>query len=150
MKSNFFISLFICFLLVSCKSQDDSLWTKKYCKLERLEFQEITDTVKIIKSSGVDFGVKINGSEITLNKAEIDTITADLKLGKKVFINKSTLKTAKVSQEFYEDYSRKRAALCMLKDAIKNKEISKDEGKERAERIYLDIIEQFSGIEKKK
>ena len=145
MKNLILISTLL--LVISCSvTKRASLWTKKYCNLERLEYQEIIDTVRISKENGIESGIKTSGKFILTDKLKLDTISANLKAGKKVFINQNTLQIAKVSQEFYENYTKNRTALCQIMEGMKSKVISSKEGKLKAEGLYLDIISMFSGI----
>ena len=71
-----------------------------------------------------------------------------------MFINQTTLRTVKVTQDFYEKYSNNRTSLCQIVEGVKSKIISSEEGKSRAEKLYLDMVYMFSGLraedEKKK
>ncbi len=134
-------------LFIGCASKDYSIWSKKYCKLERLEYQEVTDTVSVTKSGKIEFGVKANGKVILGDKINLDSVRANLDAGRKVFINQDTKRIVKVSEEFYEQYSNKRASLCQIITGVKEGIIQSKEGKIRAENEYLDLVRFFSGID---
>lgn len=142
-----FISIII---LISCgSSKKNTLFSSKDCSLERLEYQEITDTIHLTKNGNLTGGVSVNGKAIVSDKIDLDSVKAYLKAGNKVFISQTTYKTVKVSQEFYEKYTNNRTYLCQTMEAMKSDEVS-SETKARAEKIYLDIIEMNSGLSEKK
>lgn len=133
--------------IISCgPTKDISIWSKKYCNLERLEYQEVTDTIRRTNDGGFEGGVKANGKVILSDKINLDTVAAYLKGGNKVFINQTTFRAVKVSQGFYEKYSQNRASLCQIVEGVKSKIISSKEGKSRAETLYLDMVYMFSGL----
>lgn len=141
--------LIICTVSVffSCNSTKKiSIWSKKYCKLERLEYQEVTDTVRVTKNGKLEAGVKVNGKVIVDQNISLDTVKAYLESGNKVFINQSTMKVVKVSQAYYEQYNKNRASLCQIVEGVKSGIISSKEGKLRAEKEYLDMVRFFSGL----
>ena len=137
---------------ISCATtKKNSIWSDKDCKLERLEYQEITDTIHRTVNGGVEGGVTVNGKAIISDKINLDSVKAYLNAGNKVFISQSTFKTVKVTQEFYQKYSDNRAFLCQTMELMKLKGVSA-ETKAEAEKVYLDIIKMNSGLnnEKKK
>src|SRR5450432_3054728 len=140
--------LIVLVVIFSSCGPDYTLWTKKYCLLERLEYQQITDTISRRKESGIEGGVKVNGKAIFSEKINLDTVNAELKAGNKVFINENTFRTVQVSQEFYQKYNENRSYLCDLIDGMKSGIISTDTGKARAEAMYLDMVQMFSGLDK--
>jgi len=145
MKKFFF--LLIALVTISCsQTKKISLMTKKYCKLERLELQEISDTTRVEKNGEFKSGVIANGKVILTDKISIDSIGAQISGGNKVFIDQRTFRTVKVSQEFYEEYTKNRTSLCQIMEGVKSGIISTNEGKIRAENIYLDMVVAFSGI----
>lgn len=141
--------LFLLFFYSCKENKSNSLWSNQDCDLERLEFQEITDTIHRTKNGGLEGGVMINGKIVFNDKINLDTIKAFLNAGDKVFISQTTFKTVKVSQEFYEKYNSTRAFLCQTMAAMKSKDVS-PETKARAEEMYLDLIEMNSGLSEKK
>lgn len=140
-------------LTMSCSrnstNKDIEIWSKKYCKLERLDFQEVTDTIKVKKNGEVSGGVIANGKIILSDKISLDSVGASIRAGNKTFIDRSTLRIVKVSQDFYQNYASNRKSLCDLMEGIRNGIVTSDDGKKRAEKLYLDIVESFSGLEKK-
>lgn len=123
--------------------------SKKYCKLERLEFQEIYDTVSVKRKGEFQSGIIANGKVILTDKISLDSVGAQIKAGNKVFFDQKTFRTVKVSQDFYEEYTKNRTSLCQIMEGVKSGIISTDEGKRRSENIYLDMVVAFSGIKSK-
>ena len=69
--------LFIYFLILSlysCSmSKNNSIWSKKYCELERLDFQEIIDTIKkLAEKSEQDVIKELEEKKLLILKTEID------------------------------------------------------------------------------
>jgi hypothetical protein len=132
----------------SCNNANDfSIWSDKYCKLERLEYQEVEDTARVTTNGNIEGGVVANGKIIATDKINLDTLKAYLNAGQKVFINQSTKRIVKVSQDFYEQYNKNRTSLCQIVEGVKSGIISSDEGKKRAEQEYLDMVRFFSGMD---
>lgn len=142
------IACFSVILLISCRSErvDQSDIWKGDCSLERLEYQEITDTIHRTKNGGIEGGVAANGKLIYSDKINVDSVKAYLNAGNKVFISQTTLRTVKVSQDFYEKYTTRRESLCQVLAAMKKSNNFGRESKKRAETMYLDIVEMNSGL----
>lgn len=135
-------------VILSCNNPVKyTVWTfNDGCNLDKLEYQEITDTISSFKSGDLQTGVKANGKLYLNSKLNIDTLGANLHNGDKVFINQKTFKTVKVSQAFYEKYAVNRESLCQIAQGIKTGVIKTEEGIKKAENLYLDIISMFSGL----
>jgi hypothetical protein len=129
-------------------TENFSVWKDKYCKLERLEYQEIEDTSRITNNGNVESGVRANGKFIATDKINLDTIKAYLNAGQKVFVDQTTRRVVKVSQEYWEQYNSQRARLCDIVGGIENHAIESTEGKREAEHLYLDLVSFFAGIPK--
>lgn len=145
MQKSFFI--LIALLVLSCsQTKKVALLSKKYCKLERFEFQEISDTVSVKRNGEFQSGIIAKGKVILTDKISIDSVGAQISGGNKVFFEQKTFRTVKVSQDFYEEYTKNRTSLCQIVEGVKSGIISTKVGKRRAENLYLDMVHAFSGI----
>jgi hypothetical protein len=126
-------------LFYGCQTSK-SIYSSQSCGLERLEWQEVT--TKKNKRTNTDTNLELEGSGQNLVGKAKGAVNSDIK----VFKNTQTNKTVSVSKEFYEDYSRKRAALCDIYKGISDGTIKTESGKVRAETLYLDIVALFAGI----
>lgn len=133
----------------SSKNSTSSIFKGDGCSLERLEYQEVSDTIHRTKNGGIEGGVTANGKAIISDKINIDSVKAYLNAGNKVFISQTTFRTVKVSQDFWEKYNSSRKNLCDALEAMKKSNNFSPEAKKRAENIYLDIVEMNAGLEKK-
>lgn len=130
------------------KPENFSIWKDKYCRLERLDYQEIQDTARITNNGTFESGVKANGKFIATNNINLDTLKAYLNAGQKVFVDQTTSRVVKVSQEYWQQYNSNRARLCEVVEGVESGLISSAEGKKRAENLYLDLVSFFAGIPK--
>lgn len=145
------ISLFSCGTSAKTSNSTASAWTKQGCSLERLEYQEVTDTIHRTRNGKIEGGVSANGKAIISDQINVDSVKAYLNAGNKVFVSQTTFRTVKVDQKFYQDYTNNRSFLCQTLELMKlrGRKAVMPETRARAEKIYLDIIEMNSGLNNK-
>lgn len=131
----------------ACKSTQKALYSSKNCGLERLEWAEADDDFEKKKNGDVNANINLNVD--TLNSGIPLKGTGSVEIGGelKTFIHKKTKKKVNVSQEFYEQYSKSRSALCSIYEGLENGTINSNQGKREAEVLYLEIVRMFSGLE---
>ncbi len=140
--------LVTCFIL-SCgtKPENTTIMTDDNCGLANFNYQEVTDTTHIIKSGGLQTGGVVNGPVVINPNIKVDSVGAYIRGGGKVLIDQKTSKVFRVSQDFWEKFTRMRSSLCALKQGLKDSTLVDDSIKREAQRLFIQINRMFSGLD---
>lgn len=135
-----FFSIMSLFFIGSCQSDDD-------CIIPEIEWMEISSNEG--SNDDMQFRAEVIAAlEAELNKIQnIDELDGNLlkEIGASWSrtINNNANKKVAVTQEFYQNYIKRRVSLCTLLDVLKNNQIKDIDNIKRCESLFIELISEL-------